>query len=155
MNILKRLPPFLLFVFIILPPYICQAADKGWKPYVKGDPFISSYDPGSVTRPSKDIVRVRVKDECTDKAKCREWHRKWIAESKGQMKSEYEHFAYRISSVEIQCKAGKIRYLSGRSVDENGKTIEEYNEPTTWLEVRNPWNQPNDPQEELWKILCK
>lgn len=82
----------------------------------------------------------------------------WIAESKDLMKQEYERFVYRISSVEIQCKEEKFRYLSGRSVDENGKTIEEYDQtgqPAAWLNARNPWNQPNDPQEELWKILCK
>lgn len=155
MNTVKTLMPFILVVCVILMACICQAVDNSWKLYMKGDPFLSSYDPGGLTRPSKDTVRVRVKDECVDKAKCHEWHRKFIAESKGHMKAEYELFAYRISTVEIQCKAAKIRYLSGKSVDEHGKTIEEYNEPTAWFETKNPWNQKNDPQEELWNIVCK
>ena len=157
MNMMRRVCHSLILACVIILPWICHAADHAWKPYVKYDPFISSYDPSSVTRPSKDIVRVLVKDECSDKEKCREVYRKWIAESKGLMKAEYERFAYRISSAEMQCKAGKIRYLSKRNVDENGKTLDEfrYGGGTAWMDVRNPWNEPNDPQEELWKLLCK
>jgi len=155
MNIVKILQSFVLFACVVFTDCICQAADNGWILYVKNDPFVASYDLSSLKRPSKDIVRVRVKDECVDKEKCREWHRKWIAQSKGRMKAEYERFTYRISTVEIQCTSGKIRYLSGKSVEENGKILEEYNEPTAWLEAMNPWNQPNDPIEELWKTVCK
>ncbi len=150
----KVLLPFIFFTFFILALLNSEAAGADWKIYGKIDPFVEYYDPGSLSYPTKDIVRLQLKSVCADKNKCRELHKKWIRESKGQMDPAYEKWAYRLSSVEIQCKGKKIRFLSVKNIDESGKTIDGDEKPTEWMDIKNPWNQP-DSMEDLCKIIYK
>jgi hypothetical protein len=145
-----------IFLFLILISLNTGAAGADWKIYGKIDPFVQYYDPGSLSYPTKDkdIVRLQLKSVCIDKNKCRELHKKWIRESKGEMNPAYEKWAYSLSSVEIQCRDKKIRFLSVKNIDENGKTIDGVEKPTEWMDIKNPWNQP-DPTEDLCKIICK
>jgi hypothetical protein len=149
----KILGAFILY-FFILTSLISGAEAADWKLYGKMDPFIEYYDAGSLSYPTKDVVRVQLRSVCSDKNKCKELHKKWIRESKGQMDPAYEKWAYRLSFAEIQCRDKKIRFLSAKNVDENGKTIDDDVKPTEWMDIKNPWNQP-DPLEDLWKIICK
>jgi hypothetical protein len=70
------------------------------------------------------------------------------------MDPAYEKWAYRLSSAEIQCRDRKIRFLSSKNIDKNGKIIDSFEKPTEWMNIKNPWNQP-DPVEDLYKIVCR
>ncbi len=150
----KVLGPPIFLVFFLLASLNSGAAGADWKVYGKSDPFVEYYDPRSLSHPAKDIVRLQLKSVCADRNKCRELHKKWIRESKGQMDPAYEKWAYRLSFVEIECRGKRIRVLSVKNIDENGKTIDGVEKPTEWMDIKNPWNQP-DPMEDLYKIICK
>ena len=98
----------IIMLGIILGPCMLSArlhaAEPNWKSLGQFQQFIYFYDPASLTHPAKNIVRLSTKEECADKKECRELHKKWIKESKGQLSPAYENWAYRVNSIEIHCK---------------------------------------------------
>jgi hypothetical protein len=153
MNKPKTLALFILSILFLVFAHFADAAED-WKVYFKLDPFVESYDANSLSRPEKNVVRVQIKSTCAEKSKCKEFYKKSVRESKGKVNKAYEKWAYRLSSAEMQCKEKKMRLLSFKNVDENGKTIDSEEKPIEWMDVKNPFNEP-DPIETLYGIVCK
>ena len=147
---------FAAIVCFLLVNFSTDVGSEDWKVYGKIEPyFVEYYNPGSLSYPEKHIAKLWIKSICADKNKCRELHKEWI--DKGVFSPAYERWAYRLSLVEIQCQTKKFRYVTAKNFDENGKRIdrdEPDEKPTNWVDLKNPWGQP-EPLEDLYKIVCK
>jgi hypothetical protein len=139
-----------IFFCSILPSF-----GEDWKTYCHTEFFINQYDASKLKYPDKEIIRIKTKETCKDREKCTKFYKETISSSNGDMNPAYERWASRISTVEIQCLKKQIRYLSVTNFDDSGNIIDSFDDPTDWGSLKNPWGQPNDPREELYKAVCE
>jgi hypothetical protein len=115
-----------------------------WKYYgesVEGKYF---YDAESVTRPSKDIVRVRQKLIYSEKG---------VNEMVNIMKkNEYKNLSEMLSLYEFNCGNKRSHLLSVSFSSKDGKVLmSDNNPPPNWHFINPAFIHEN----ELYKILCK
>jgi hypothetical protein len=116
-----------------------------WKPYGASDDVLCYYDTESITRPSKNIVRVWVKWDYTEKGVLRE------IEKSGK---QYENLNHSINLWEINCSERKFDLPKLTYYDNKGDLIESLspppNSPQKWIFII-----PESIGELLYKEVCK
>jgi hypothetical protein len=115
------------------------AAD--WKLYDVDGQIIRYYDAEGITRPSKNIARVRVKLEYTDKG---------VIEMVKKFGKHYENFKLIIALNEINCPHKKIRNLSITHYSKEGKVILKASHESEWDYI-----VPDSIAETLYQAVCK
>ncbi len=111
------------------------------KVYAKEDNFTSYYDAEGITTPFKNIVRVRIKNEFTEKG---------VAEAVKRFGKKYENINYSIALKEISCsnKKGNNLFLTYYSKGE--KAMFTYSSESEWNPI-----VPESVGEALYNAVCK
>ena len=91
-----------------------EAWGADWKLYYRDDARIRYYDAERITRPSKNIVRVWIKFEYTDKG---------AIEMVKNYGKKYENISQQIALEEINCLEKSWRNLSLTHYSKDGKVI--------------------------------
>ena len=115
------------------------AAD--WKLYDVDGQIIRYYDAEGITRPSKNIARVRVRLEYTDRG---------VTEMVKKFGKHYENFKLIIALNEINCSDKKIRNLSITHYSTEGKVILKASRGSEWEYI-----VPQSAAETLYRFVCK
>jgi hypothetical protein len=107
----------LKIVILIIGLIIISIGDvygADWKPYYSNENFLAYYDVQSITRSSKNIVRVWVRSIYTENGVI-----DWV----GSVRKEYENLSYSIDLWEINCIEKRNRLLSWTAYDIKGNVI--------------------------------
>ncbi len=112
-----------------------------WKFYGGCEFFLGYYDAQSITRPSKNIVRVWERSNFTERG---------VIKCVGNLGKEYENLSYTISLSEINCAEKMSHLLSGTYYDNKGNVIISDNSPQEWHFIT-----PESVDESLYKKVCK
>jgi len=112
-----------------------------WKLYAVHESFEAYYDAQSITRPSKNIVRVQTRSNITDLGVL------YLMRERG---NAYENLTHFIMLSEINCKEKKVRPLSITYYDKNGGVIYSSNSPGQFDSI-----VPGTNVEVLYKEVCK
>jgi hypothetical protein len=112
-----------------------------WEVYARQDNFTSSYDAGGITTPFKNIVRVRIKNEFTEKG---------VAEAVRRFGKKYENINYSIALKEINCSNKKGSNLFLTYYSKEGKPMFTYSSDSEWNPI-----VPESVGEALYKAVCK
>jgi uncharacterized protein YtpQ (UPF0354 family) len=112
-----------------------------WKLYAKTDQYIRYYNANGITRPSKNIVRVWVRWDYTDKG---------IIDIVKNLGKKYENIHHTIMLDEINCSDKKVRTLSFSDYSRGGKAIRSGS-------FSGEWNYffPESVTEALYEVVCK
>jgi hypothetical protein len=113
-----------------------------WKPYGRSDDYLGYYDAQRITRPSKNIVRVWLRWDWTEKS---------VLRFVGKFGREYENLSHSIMLNEINCAEKKIRTMSSHSYDNKGGAIDSLSDPSS------KWDfiVTETMGEKLYKEVCK
>ena len=129
----------LFFGLIIVSIGDVYGAD--WRLYDSNDLRQSYYNADSMTRPSKNIVKVWVRWNFTEKG---------VMDMVRSVGKKLEKLEYSISLNEINCAEKKSRSLSETSYDNKGKVIISSSSPKEWDFII-----PESMHESLYKEVCK
>jgi hypothetical protein len=112
-----------------------------WKFYGATENYLNYYDAQSITRPSKNIVRVWIKFDYTEKGVM-----DWV----GDFGKKYENLSHSIDLTEINCIEKTIHSLSATHYDNKGGAIYSDSSPTKLFFII-----PESVGENLYKEVCK
>ena len=112
-----------------------------WKSFGKNEYYAGFYDAQSITRPSKNIVRVSMRLDCKETG---------VMDMVRRLGKKYENVSHLIHLVEINCEEKKIHRLSGTVYDNKGEVISSFNSPSEWRLIA-----PESIGENLYKEVCK
>jgi len=129
----------LVFRLIIISIGDVYGAD--WKFYGSSENFLGYYDAQSITRLSKNIVRVWEKRNYTEKG---------IIDMVGELGKKYKDLSYSKALIEINCLEKMNCLLSGASYDNEGGVIYFFSFPSKWEFIF-----PESMAEILYKEICK
>lgn len=112
-----------------------------WKIYFSHELGSFYYDPQSITRPAKNIVRVWERNDFTEKGRidCVE-----------KLGKEYENVNRMISFIEINCSEKTRRFLSMIYYDNRGRVI--YSSPSP---TESSFIPPETAIENLYQAICQ
>ena len=118
-----------------------EAWGADWKLYSNNENFIGYCDTQSITRLSKNIVRVWVR-----------WD--WKEKGKLDMLKDFgkimENLSHSKLLIEIDCVEKKNHRLSWTDYDNKGKMIDSISSPSEWDFIT-----PETVAESLYKAVCK
>ncbi len=129
----------LVFGLIIISMGDVYGAD--WKPYWFSEKFLAYYDAQSINRPAKNIVRVWLKVDYTEKG---------VIDKVGNLGEKYENLSNTRALWEINCVEKKARMLSETAYDNGGGVIYSSGSPLEWNFII-----PESMGEVLYKEICK
>jgi len=112
-----------------------------WKFHGSNEKALAYYDAQSITRPSKNIVRVWVRTNYTEKG---------VIYMVGEFGKKYEDLSNDITLYEINCVEKMIHPLSGTFYDNGGGQIYTSSSPLEWDFII-----PDSMSESLYKEVCK
>ena len=112
-----------------------------WKFYTESENEKFFCDVESITKPSKNIVKVWVKMEYTDRG---------VNEMVKELGKKYENISYTKSLEEINCSDNKSRTLSLNDYSKEGKIIFGSNRENEWEYI-----VPESVTDTLRKAVCK
>jgi hypothetical protein len=112
-----------------------------WKFYRFNDLAESYYDVQSITRPSKNVVRVWERMNFTEKG---------IMDEVESLGKTFKKLEYSVVLHEINCAEKTVRMLSSTDYDNKGRVIFSDSSPTKWLFII-----PGSIGESLYKEICK
>jgi len=112
-----------------------------WKLYFVHESFLAYYDVQSITRPSKNIVRVQTRSNITDQGVL------YLMRERG---NEYENLTHFIILSEINCIEKTVRSLSITYYDNKGGVIYSSSSPGQFDSI-----VPGTNVEILSKEVCK
>jgi hypothetical protein len=112
-----------------------------WKLYFFHENIWAYYDAQSITRPSKNIVRVWTRGDFTEKG---------VIDYVGDFGEKYENLSHLKDLLEINCLEKMIRGLSMTIYDSKGKVIDFFSSPLKWDFII-----PESRGESLYKEVCK
>jgi hypothetical protein len=112
-----------------------------WKYYCGNDYYMDFYDAQGITRPSKDVVRVWVKSDYTEKG---------VLDRVKDFGKKYEYLNHAIVLWEINCAEKKLRRLSATNYDHIGNVINSSSSQGEWAFII-----PESISESLYKTVCK
>lgn len=141
-GIWKIIPPDTMYEAFY--DVVCKAEVSGgnWKLYDSGDYSLNYYDAQSMTRPSKNIVRVWVKVNYTKKGVI-----VWV----GRLGKKYEDLSHTKELCEINCVEKMFRSLSINFYDNKGGVIYSSSSPL----LKWDFIIPESINEALYKEVCK
>ena len=129
----------LAFGLIIISIGEVYGAD--WKLYGFGDDHLDYYDTQGITRPPKNIVRVWIRWDYTEKG---------VMDTVEKFWKKYENLDHLKYLREINCVEKMIRYLSATYYDNKGKVIHSLSSsPERHFII------PESMGENLYKEICK
>jgi len=114
---------------------------EDWKLYFANENLLAYYDAQSITQPSKNIVRVMIKLDYTEKG---------VINYVGKFGKEYENLKHSIILWEINCAEKKQRRFSLTNYDHKGSEINSFSSPLQWRVII-----PESIGEGLYKEVCK
>jgi hypothetical protein len=100
-----------------------EAYGMDWKFYWFDENFLAYYDAQSITRPSKNIVRMWVKLNYNEKG---------VMDVVGKLGKKYENFSHVIVLYEINCIEKMIRAKESIDYDNKGRVIHSSRSPLEW-----------------------
>ena len=134
-----------LLIFVIGCPKttLRNEPTKGadWKFYGGSDNYLGCYDTQSITRPSKNIVRVWVRQYYTEKG---------VIDYVGGLGKKYENLSHTKIVLEIDCAEKTIHNLSFTDYDNKGRAIYSDSSPSKWIFI-----PPKTVAEGLYEEVCK
>ncbi len=133
------LAKFIVIGLILFVHVEVRGAD--WKLYSFNDKGKNYYDGQSITRASKNIVRVWVKWNYTEKG---------VMDIAEKMGKEFKKLEYSIILNEINCAENTTRFLSLNYFDNNREVIVSGSYTTEWT-----FSVPDTIDESLYKEICK
>lgn len=139
----KLLPPVLMIGMILIFFHGHGIAAEDDVPYGVTKYLILYYSPKSVTRPSKDIIRLRIKvvSKCTDS-------KDWMI--KGHPNCSNMDWDYVTTVTEINCSSKQDRDIESIGYDHTGKPVESLaTESSEWSDI-----DPGSYTEVLYKLVC-
>ena len=114
---------------------------EDWNLYGSSENYLGYYDTQSITRPSKDIVRVWERFNFTEKG---------VLDMVRKFGKKYENLSHSIDLSEINCVEKTTRYLSKVSYDNKWGVIYSSSSPQELDFV-----VPESLVENLYKEVCK
>jgi hypothetical protein len=129
----------LVFGLIIISIGDVYGAD--WKLYEYNEKFLAYYDAQSITRLSKNIVRIWLKRNYTEKG---------VMYMVGNLGKKYENLSYSIILNEINCIEKMFRLKSRIDYDNKGGVIYSSSFPLEWNFII-----PGSIGETLYEEICK
>ena len=130
-----------ILVFGLIVISVGEVYGADWKLFDFNDYTLNYYDAQSVTRPSKNVVRVWIRRDFTEKGVI-----DWV----GRLGKGYENLNNSIDLWEINCIEKMVRQLSGIAYDNKGRVINSYSSPSEWNFI-----PPESRGETLYKEICK
>jgi len=118
-----------------------EAWGEDWKLYSATEMELWFFDTSSITQPSKNIVRVCVKMDLTEKG---------VLDAVEKLGKKYENLKHSIILWEINCADKKQRRLSATNYDYKGSEINSISLPSQWRFIN-----PESIVESLYKEVCK
>ena len=112
-----------------------------WKLYFVHEIILNYYDAQSITRPSKNIVRVWTRSNYTEKG---------VIDIVGRLGKKYENLSDSTTLWEINCLEKKCRFLSIAYHNNKGEPISFFGSPSEWDFII-----PETMAEILYKEICK
>jgi len=141
MKLLSIKLKIVILIIGLIIIFVGEVYGADWKFHGLNESFWASYDAQSVTRPSKNIVRVWEKWNYTEKG---------VIGIVGRLGKKYENLSYTISLEEINCVEKMIRTLSVTYYDNKGEVIFFYSSPLEWDFII-----PESNGETLYEEICK
>ena len=140
----------ILSFFVLLLLVSCEKSSSDWVPYkYDNEGNVSSYKRGNIQKDDDNyIVQVSVKVVYSDKGR-----EKYIQDmtEKGLSTKEYDKLSDKIYLTEIDCKNQKMKILSIKNYDKNGKIFESRNYPEgEWEHIA-----PDSHRDVLRKNVCQ
>jgi hypothetical protein len=114
---------------------------EDWKLYSDTEMELWFFDASSITQPSKNIVRVWVKMDLTEKG---------VLDAVEKLGKKYENLKHSIILWEINCAEKKQRRLSATNYDHKGSEINSISFHSQWRFIN-----PESMIESLYKEVCK
>ncbi len=112
-----------------------------WKLYYVEEEFLAYYDAQSITRPSKNIIRVWVRWDWREKGKLD------MVKDFGKIMENLSHSKL---LIEMDYVEKKDHWLSWIDYDHKGKIINSFSSPSEWDFVT-----PETVGESLYEAVCK
>jgi hypothetical protein len=112
-----------------------------WNLYGSSEKVLYYFDAQSITRPSKNVVRVWEKWDYTEKG---------VMDMVGSFGKEYENVSHTIFFLEINCSKKENRGLSLTHYDHKGNVVYSISSPSEWRSIN-----PESMAEKLYKEVCK
>jgi Surface-adhesin protein E len=145
LSVRVGVPLLIIFFFVVgcQTPVKKDEYSKGasWKFYGSTEDFEGYYDTQNIIHPSKNIVRVRVRLNITEKG---------VLYFVRNLGNKYENVSYCINLNEINCLEKKYRSLSRDFYDNKGEVIISTRPPSKWNFIT-----PESIGENLFKEVCK
>ena len=94
-----------------------------WELYYSHEEYLGYYDTQNITRPSKNVVRVWIRWDFTEKG---------VLAVVGVSGKKYENLSWEVISWEINCAEKKYRLLSSTRYDHKGSVISSKGTPSEW-----------------------
>jgi hypothetical protein len=112
-----------------------------WRFYGGCENFLGYYDVQSITRPSKNVVKVMIKWELTKNG---------VLFLVRDFSKKYLNLSYAINLVEINCAKKKTHFVSHTTFNNMGLIIESSSSLSEW-----PYIIPDSIAESLYEEVCK
>ena len=112
-----------------------------WKLYDSNERFSSYYDAQGITHPSKNIVRVWVRWNYTEKG---------VMDQVNKLGKKYENLSHSTCLWEINCLEKMRCLVSGTDYDNKGEVINSSSFPLEWRFIT-----PESIAEGLYEEVCK
>lgn len=132
-----------IFLVIGFAFFACvEARGADWKYLGQSGDRVFYYYAESVTRPSKDVVRVWGKADYTEKG---------IMGMVERFGSRYENLKYSLDLWELKCANNTIRILATTHHSKNGEVLDsKKNDHAKWKSIA-----PGSVEDSLHKAVCK
>ena len=118
-----------------------EAWGEDWKLYSETDFFSSYFDKENISRISKNIVRVWVKEVNTEKG---------MTDMVNRFGEEFKNCDHIKKLYEVDCAEKGIRILSSAAYSRAGEVIISDDSPSKWISI-----MPKSEGEALHKTVCK
>ena len=139
-SLLGKVPVYLEVIGYIVFFFCMEGWGMDWKGYGTSDTLSLYYDVESITRPSKDVVRVWVKGIYRMKG----------VELVEKFGEKYETLGHSLFLSEVHCAEKKVRTLSIVDYSTGGEILDSNSTERKWNSI-----VPESIGESLYEILCR
>ena len=129
-----------LFIGVLILGH-AEVWGEDWKLYSATEMELWFFDTSGITQPSKNIVRVWVKMDLTEKG---------VLDAVKKLGKKYENLNHSIILWEINCAEKKLRRYLSTNYDHKGSEINSFSSPSQWRVIIL-----ESIDESLYKEVCK